>query len=57
MIYTCCEENRRTAVDAHLTLNGIDWLEVLDLDAPPREPASTHPDNPLTEAGTGRPDY
>ena len=38
MIYTCCEENRRTAVDAHLTLNGIDWLEVLDLDAPPGSP-------------------
>ena len=34
MIYTCCEENRRAAVDVHPTLNGIDWLEVLDLDAP-----------------------
>ena len=38
MIYTCCEENRRTAVDAHPTLNGIDHLEVLDLDAPPGVP-------------------
>ncbi len=34
MIYTCCEENRRAAVEVHATLNGIDWLEVLDLDAP-----------------------
>lgn len=36
--YTCCDENRRTRVDAHPTLNGIDWLEVLDLDAPPGSP-------------------
>ncbi len=34
MIYTCCDENRRAAVEAHATLNGIDWLEVLDADAP-----------------------
>jgi hypothetical protein len=32
--YTCCDHNRRAAVDAHATLNGIDWLEVLDRDAP-----------------------
>ena len=38
MIYTCCDENRRAAVDAHPTLNGIDWLEVLDRDAPPDSP-------------------
>ncbi|PMR66871.1 putative baseplate assembly protein [Halomonas heilongjiangensis] len=38
MIYTCCEENRRMAVEAHPTLNGIDWLEVLDLDAPAGSP-------------------
>ena len=38
MIYTCCDENRRAAVDAHPSLNGIDWLEVLDLDAPPNSP-------------------
>ena len=36
--YTCCDENRRARVDAHPTLNGIDWLEVLDLDAPPGSP-------------------
>ena len=34
MIYTCCDENRRAAVDAHPTLNGIDRLEVLDLESP-----------------------
>lgn len=38
MIYHCCEENRRALVDAHPTLNGIDFLEVLDLDAPPGSP-------------------
>lgn len=32
--YTCCDQNRRPAVDAHPVLNGIDWLEVLDRDAP-----------------------
>lgn len=34
MIYHCCQENRRNAVAAHPTLNGIDYLEVLDHDAP-----------------------
>jgi hypothetical protein len=34
VIYTRCEENRRARVQAHPTLNGIDYLEVLDLDAP-----------------------
>jgi Baseplate J-like protein len=38
VIYTCCDENRRAAVDAHATLTGIDQLEVLDLDAPPSIP-------------------
>jgi 3-oxoacyl-[acyl-carrier protein] reductase len=37
-IYTCCEDNRRTAVALHPTLNGIDYLEVLDLDAPAGSP-------------------
>jgi hypothetical protein len=32
--YTCCDELRRNAVAAHATLNGIDFLEVLDRDAP-----------------------
>ena len=30
MIYVCCDERRRDAVRAHGTLNGIDFLEVLD---------------------------
>ncbi|MCY1338978.1 putative baseplate assembly protein [compost metagenome] len=38
MIYHCCEEHRRALVDAHPILNGIDHLEVLDLDAPPGSP-------------------
>lgn len=34
MIYHCCDQLRRNAVDAHATLNGIDYLEVVDNDAP-----------------------
>ena len=34
MIYFCCNERRREAVKEHPTLNGIDYLEVLDRDAP-----------------------
>ena len=36
--YHCCDTLRRNAVDAHPVLNGIDWLEVLDRDAPPGSP-------------------
>jgi len=38
MIYHCCQEKRRNAVADHPTLNGIDYLEVLDQDAPPGSP-------------------
>jgi len=34
MIYHCCQQNRRNTIADHLTLNGIDYLEVLDQDAP-----------------------
>jgi hypothetical protein len=34
MIYSCCNENRRAAVRLSAALNGIDYLEVLDGDAP-----------------------
>ena len=34
MIYTCCNENRKAAVLGNPTLNGIDYLEVLDDEAP-----------------------
>ena len=34
MIYLCCNERRRNAVEAHPTLNGIDYLEVVDRDSP-----------------------
>lgn len=37
-LYHCCDENRRSAVDAHPSLNGIDFLEVLDSDAPAGSP-------------------
>ena len=33
MIYRCCQQNRRNAVAEHPTLNGIDYLEVLDPNA------------------------
>lgn len=66
MIYTCCDQNRRALVDAHATLNGIDWLEVLDLEAPPGSPrqrtllvrllkaapAGLTPDNVRIQGGT-----
>ena len=34
MIFHCCDLLRRNAVAAHATLNGIDYLEVVDRDAP-----------------------
>jgi len=33
VIYQCCEDLRRAAVGRHPTLNGIDFLEVVDSDA------------------------
>jgi hypothetical protein len=30
MIYACCDENRRAAIENHPTLNGIDYLEIPD---------------------------
>ena len=33
MIYSCCNENRKSAVLKSAALNGIDYLEVLDQDA------------------------
>src|SRR5260370_5327532 len=34
-IYACCNENRKAAILGNPTLNGIDYLEVLDHDAIP----------------------
>ncbi len=34
MIFACCSEDRRHELRAHATLNGIDYLEVLDRAAP-----------------------
>jgi hypothetical protein len=36
--YFCEDKRRRQEVDAHATLNGIDYLEVLDLNAPAGSP-------------------
>lgn len=38
MIHLCCDRQRRNQVAAHATLNGIDYLEVLDRDAPAGSP-------------------
>jgi hypothetical protein len=38
VIYSCCNENRRAAVIGNPTLNGIDYLEVLDNEAPAGSP-------------------
>lgn len=38
MIYRCCDENRRMLVRAHPTLNGIDYVEILDSEAPAGSP-------------------
>ncbi|WP_444997860.1 putative baseplate assembly protein [Aliikangiella sp. IMCC44359] len=38
MIYHCCQENRRIAVANDAIINGIDYLEVLDKDAPMGSP-------------------
>jgi hypothetical protein len=38
MIYRCCDERRRQAVADHPVLNGIDYLEVLDSEAPSGSP-------------------
>src|SRR5260370_10594760 len=38
MIYSCCNENRKAAVLHSTTLNGIDYLEVLDSGVPPPPP-------------------
>lgn len=65
MIYFCCDELRRNAVRDHPTLNGIDFLEVLDREAPvdsPRQrtllvrllkpvPATLSIDNVLIQGG------
>ena len=66
MIYACCNENRKSAVLENASLNGIDYLEVLDHDAialdSPRQrtllvhclkaaPSGLTPDNVLIQGG------
>ena len=38
MIFACCDQRRRNATAAHATLNGLDFLEVLDRDLPVHHP-------------------
>jgi Baseplate J-like protein len=38
MIYRCCDQFRRNAVVAHPTLNGLDYVEVIDHDLPESHP-------------------
>ncbi|CAD6542973.1 hypothetical protein LMG27952_03965 [Paraburkholderia hiiakae] len=38
IVWRCCDEKRREAVIAHPTLNGIDYLEVIDHDLPDADP-------------------
>ena len=58
MIYHCCNQNRRNLVDAHATLNGIDYLEVLDRDAPAGSPRQRtlmlHLLKPVPDGWTGQ---
>ncbi|QGZ59456.1 putative baseplate assembly protein [Paraburkholderia acidiphila] len=66
MIYACCDEHRKAAIASNPTLNGIDYLEVLDhaaiaLGSPrqqtllvhclKRAPATLVPSNVLIEGG------
>lgn len=64
MIYRCCNENRKNAIldNPGITLNGIDYLEVLDQESgPPQQtllvhclqavPSSLTPDNVMIEGG------
>lgn len=37
-VQNCCDLLRRNAVAAHATLNGVDWIEVLDRDLPVDDP-------------------
>ena len=41
-IYACCDDRRKAAVLGNPTLNGIDYLEVLDHDAIPLGIAALH---------------
>jgi hypothetical protein len=52
MIYSCCNENRKAALLGNPTLNGIDYLEVLDREAighssPRQQTLLVHCINPL----------
>jgi Baseplate J-like protein len=54
VIYSCCNDNRKSAVLGNPALNGIDYLEVLDRGAPPGVPRQQtlliHCVNPLASS-------
>jgi hypothetical protein len=59
MIYSCCNEARKAQILKHPTLNGIDYLEVLDSEAPTGVPRQqvllVHCLNPLPASMTFSP--
>jgi len=63
MIYSCCNENRKAAVLKSPTLNGIDFLEVLDQEAiplgnsPRQQTLLVHCLKPVTLPDAQPPDY
>ncbi len=56
VIYACCNENRRAAVLGNPTLNGIDYLEVLDHEASGGKSAAADAAGALPEIGAHEPD-
>src|SRR5580692_3513884 len=57
MIYSCCDKNRKSAVLNNPTLNGVDYLEVLDSEAiplglPRQQTLVIHCINPVTQTLT-----
>ena len=59
VIYSCCNDNRKSAVLGNPVLNGIDYLEVLDSGAPPGVPRQQtlfiHCLNPIASSMTFSP--
>ena len=55
MIYSCCNENRKAAVLGNPTLNGIDYLEVLDHEASGGQPAAADAAGDLPEPAAREP--
>ena len=52
-LYFCCDERRRDTVRGS-ALNGIDYLEVVDHDAPDRCRSAAFPPRPFRERHRGQ---